>query len=192
MKSGRSAPRPFLFVSRVFWHPVRHSRSSIKKRPPSDGRPPWLGALAPRVGRTTGRAALGGPSEPANAQQTLASTTPERPKYRREARIPIVHNRQLQSMHPQQAISGTFAGPTTSATTHRQGGNSCVFCLSALSQANDYFVARERERSFCYYVFRIVRKREKNGVFSVFWFFLFLLGGVFVLWGGCFFLLFSR
>ena len=192
MKSGRSAPRPFLFVSRVFWHPVRHSRSSIKKRPPSDGRPPWLGALAPRVGRTTGRAALGGPSEPANAQQTLASTTPERPKYRREARIPIVHNRQLQSMHPQQAISGTFAGPTTSATTHRQGGNSCVFCLSALSQANDYLPRVSAKDLFVIMFFLSCVSAKKMVFFPSFGFF-FSCWGVFLCFGGgVFFLLFSR
>ena len=72
--------------------------------------------------------------------------------------------------------------PTTKPTTPRnatlaklQGRDSYVFGSSAMSQANDYFFARKRERFF--WPFFFARKREKKNL-GIFWVFLFLFFGV--------------
>ena len=67
----------------------------------------------------------------------------------------------------------------------RQSGDPYVFGLSALSQANDYFFARERESFFFRFFF--ARKREKKLVFfRLFWCFC-AFGGVFLCFWGVFF-----
>ena len=58
------------------------------------------------------------------------------------------------------------------------GGGSCVFCSSAMSQANDYLFARKRESFFFGFVFRYALARIFFGFFFVllaaFWCFLVL------------------